>query len=74
MPKAKRVSAHRGSSRNSKKKMKWITMEITRVKLNPEQAVLSCCDADNRLKYTTQAGGVQCYVPVCGPNMEAASS
>jgi len=24
-------------------KKKWIDMEITRVKLNPEQAVLSCC-------------------------------
>ncbi|MDD5069938.1 MAG: hypothetical protein PHV17_04335 [Candidatus Omnitrophica bacterium] len=23
----------------------YIPMEITRVKLNPEQAVLSCCDA-----------------------------
>ena len=23
----------------------WVKLEITKVKLNPEQAVLSCCDA-----------------------------
>ena len=26
-------------------KLKWIKPELTRVALNPEQAVLSCCDA-----------------------------
>lgn len=25
------------------KKLKWVPMEINRVPLNPEQAVLSCC-------------------------------
>ena len=30
------------------KKKKFINMEITRVKMNPEQAVLSCCDATQR--------------------------
>ena len=27
-----------------KKKLKWEPFEITRIKLNPEQAVLTCCD------------------------------
>ena len=30
------------------KKKKFINMEITRVKMNPEQAVLTCCDAVHR--------------------------
>jgi hypothetical protein len=28
------------------KKLKWVPMEIYRVPLNPEQAVLSCCAAN----------------------------
>lgn len=30
------------------KKMRWVNMEITRIKLNPEQAVLSCCQSNTR--------------------------
>lgn len=30
------------------RKREWKDMEITRVKLNPEQAVLTCCDTTNR--------------------------
>ena len=29
-------------------KQKWQKPELTRVKLNPEQAVLSCCDSINK--------------------------
>jgi hypothetical protein len=29
-------------------KQKWLNPEMTRVKLNPEQGVLSCCDNTGR--------------------------
>jgi len=32
----------------SKKQKPYTPMEIARVKLNPEQAVISCCDASHR--------------------------
>lgn len=33
--------------KNEKKsKKKWLDIEITRVKLTPEQAVLACCQKD----------------------------
>ena len=35
-------------------KKKWIDMEITRVKLNPEQAVLACCNTNGN-KVATSA-------------------
>ena len=41
-----------------KKKKKFINMEITRVKMNPEQAVLSCCNSMGR---AAAAGPDQCY-------------
>jgi hypothetical protein len=48
------------------KKRKWIPMEIYRVPLNPEQAVLSCCSNTvrgmNRVYGTLQ---VQCINSVC---------
>ncbi|MDD5070527.1 MAG: hypothetical protein PHV17_07330 [Candidatus Omnitrophica bacterium] len=31
-----------------KRKKTWKKMEISKVKLNPEQAVLSCCDSAER--------------------------
>ncbi|MDD4294631.1 MAG: hypothetical protein PHP69_03855 [Candidatus Omnitrophica bacterium] len=43
---------------------KWIKPEITRVKLNPEQAILSCCDSGLR-GATSVSGGIQCRPP-CG--------
>ncbi|MDD5069866.1 MAG: hypothetical protein PHV17_03975 [Candidatus Omnitrophica bacterium] len=47
-------------------------MEITRVRLNPEQAVLSCCDSSSKLEAGT-AG--QCdWTPVCDPEGTAPSS
>jgi len=33
---------------STKKKLPWIPIKITRVKLDPSQAVLSCCDASGR--------------------------
>ncbi len=33
---------------SAKKKLEWEGFKITRVKLNPEQAVLSCCEQDSR--------------------------
>jgi len=35
-------------STGAQKKLPWKSMEMMRVKLNPEQAVLSCCDQPNR--------------------------
>ncbi|MDD5441210.1 MAG: hypothetical protein PHZ27_03260 [Candidatus Omnitrophica bacterium] len=34
-------------------KQKWLNPEMTRVKLNPEQAVLSCCDVVARALTST---------------------
>ena len=48
------------------KKKKFTNMEITRVKMNPEQAVLTCCDSSAR----AQVGTYQCYIPIafrCDP-------
>ena len=53
-----------------KKKKKFINMEITRVAMNPEQAVLSCCDSELRaMVYGTMT--LQCVV---GPACSSASS
>ncbi len=40
-------------------KRQWTDFEITRIRLEPEQAVLSCCDGTNRnaIDGTTQCGG-----------------
>ena len=44
------------------KKLPWVDMQITRVHLNPEQAVLSCCNASSR---GFQSGPYQCaYSPL----------
>lgn len=43
---------------------KWVDFEITKVKLNPEQAVLSCCD--NTSKIEVQREDYQCNDDVCG--------
>ncbi|MDD4295227.1 MAG: hypothetical protein PHP69_06930 [Candidatus Omnitrophica bacterium] len=37
-------------------KQKWQKPEMTRIKLNPEQAVLSCCDAGQKLIITELTG------------------
>ena len=50
MPRRKTIKKSNSSvsSKFKKKKLCWIPMEVTRVPLSPEQAVLSCCDATNR--------------------------
>jgi hypothetical protein len=40
-----------------KKKKAWHKMTVTRVKLNPEQAVLTCCDAAGKI---LQGSSEQC--------------
>ncbi|MDD4294633.1 MAG: hypothetical protein PHP69_03865 [Candidatus Omnitrophica bacterium] len=51
-------------------KQKWQKPELTRVKLNPEQAVLSCCDLTGRGQVTSNflPDILQCVWdgPVCG--------
>jgi len=43
----------------TKKKLKWVDMEITKIPLNPEQAVLSCCEVISRsMQYIPD--GTQC--------------
>lgn len=49
------------SSKHSK--AKWSDMSVTRVHLNPEQAVLSCCDSSG--KGAGGACGFQCGEPNC---------
>ena len=44
------------------KNKKWIKPEMARIKLNPEQAVLSCCDNVSRLIMKSWAG---CMVMTC---------
>ncbi|MCX5751002.1 MAG: hypothetical protein NT099_04990 [Candidatus Saganbacteria bacterium] len=43
-----------------KKKKAWKDFEIAKVKLNPEQAVLSCCESSG--KHLSDPGrGFQCF-------------
>ena len=58
MPRSKcssKVTTRSGSSK--KKKLKWIPMQMYRVPLSPEQAVLGCCDKDGK---GFRAGVTQC--------------
>jgi hypothetical protein len=41
-------------------KKRFKEMEVTRIHLNPEQAVLSCCDATSHLAMNRRATRVQC--------------
>ena len=43
-----------------KKKKPFKPMEITRVKLNPEQAVLSCCDEGTKGEHDQPDPDMQC--------------
>jgi hypothetical protein len=47
---------------NKSGKQNWLNPEITKIKLNPEQAVLSCCDAVYRDAVSVSFGpsGTQC--------------
>ncbi|MDD4295324.1 MAG: hypothetical protein PHP69_07450 [Candidatus Omnitrophica bacterium] len=42
---------------------KWVKTEVVRIKLNPEQAVLSCCDSQDK---RNTLGGTQCSTGNCG--------
>ena len=53
MPKGKRIKSHR-----KKKKLPWTPMQISRVPLDPQQAVLTCCDSLSRA--AGRVGGHQC--------------
>jgi len=48
-------------NKKQKKKKLFHCMEITRVKLNPEQAVLACCDAGGK----SYGAGAQCDFAAC---------
>ncbi len=57
-----------------KDKKSWRTPVITKIKLNPEQAVLSCCDSTDRAKGMGQYD-TQCTTgPACGSGDSAPSS
>jgi hypothetical protein len=59
-----------------KVKDKWVKSEITKIKLNPEQAVLSCCDSMLRVDVLTLARATaQCLRVTCaGTSAQWASS
>jgi hypothetical protein len=40
------------------KKKSWVSIEITKVRLDPQQAVLSCCDSVEKAQQVT---GWQCW-------------
>ena len=52
------------------KKKKWVDFEITKVKLNPEQAVLSCCDSTDKSILVEE---YQCTDDSCGAHYGSAS-
>jgi hypothetical protein len=59
-----------------KTKKIWKNIEITKVKLNPEQAVLSCCDSSNRRNWMSDGGRNACenvFMP-CGSGTGLATS
>jgi len=59
------------SNNNSKKKLPWVSIQMYRVSLNPEQAVLTCCNQPVRGAAMGTIG--QCvYTPASHP-CEAAS-
>lgn len=72
MPKSRRVKYRHGITTTgsnkrtacNRKKLKWVKMQIYRVPLNPEQAVLACCEAVDRGQVISsppfQCGGSQC--------------
>jgi len=52
------------NKKNNPKKQKWSKFIITKIKLNPEQAVLSCCNFSSKAGVT---GSIQCYPGmICG--------
>jgi len=64
----------KSADREGKKKIKkqYVSMEITRINLNPEQAVLSCCDSGGRDQITMII--TQCGLTACGSAPQELSS
>ncbi|MDD5070954.1 MAG: hypothetical protein PHV17_09530 [Candidatus Omnitrophica bacterium] len=62
-------------TKKAKTKRPWKEMKICKVALNPEQAVLSCCDSVQRVQLWGASSG-QCdgTVEVCGLGGYAAAS
>ncbi|MDD5081608.1 MAG: hypothetical protein PHC58_06435 [Candidatus Omnitrophica bacterium] len=57
-------------------KKKWIKTEVTKIRLSPEQAVLSCCDNTARIQIIGPASSAQCVGTCTGsthPGNSAAS-
>lgn len=46
-------------------KKKWVDFEITKVKLNPEQAVLSCCESVSKPAVGGGGENYQCDNAYC---------
>ena len=46
----------KSKTKTKSKKLPWVDMQITRVHLNPEQAVLSCCEQPTRGTQTYATG------------------
>jgi len=55
-------------------KKKYILMEIVRVKLNPEQAVLSCCESGGRGQIAVTPTNFQCSGGTCPAETTITSS
>ncbi|MDD4294338.1 MAG: hypothetical protein PHP69_02365 [Candidatus Omnitrophica bacterium] len=57
-------------------KNKWFKPEISKIKLNPEQAILSCCDALTRVAVVAPWNLTQCEnaVTQCGTYSESVAS
>ena len=61
---------------NNKKKLPWVSMQMYRVPLNPEQAVLTCCDVTLRavIGLIPSAQCVSTASGLCGAPSSAISS
>jgi len=50
------------------KKLTWIKLELSRIKLNPDQAVLSCCELSSRGVALSSMPSMQCLIGLCITN------
>lgn len=60
------------------KKQEWLNPEMIKIKLNPEQAVLSCCDLSERaavvISPSRQCMGMTCRATLSVLDWDAVSS
>ncbi|MFA7115546.1 MAG: hypothetical protein WC214_08835 [Candidatus Omnitrophota bacterium] len=54
------------TGKNNNRKRNWSKLELMKIKLNPEQAVLSCCDNTSKNAYIGGSLPGQCAVGGCG--------